>query len=451
MLKAANKLPTGTYTVTVGGGGSGNAQSGDYSGSNGSDSLFGGITSYGGGGGSGNAHTNSINGKSGGSGGGAHASYGNSAPRVGYVGGSTRPTGGSGVAGQGFSGGLAYDSSDVSGQVSGGGGGANTAGTEGGLNTGGNGGTGKVSYFSGSPTYYAGGGGGGVWNNGTPGSGGNGGGGTGGYSVSPTAGSTNSGGGGGGGNGIQAYYSLGAAGGSGIVIVRYLGSAKATGGTITSVNGYTVHTFTGTTTFTVSSESWNDLSGCGNNVTLTNGPTYISDHGGAILFDGVNDYVAGLANSFLYNSSQGTFEGWINTSTISGGGSYAGVYNIIIGKASGPDNAFGFSSLGSLKLRLNAVDLTANTIISLNTWYHVAATWSTGGMNLYLNGVLDGSNSNAQTWEPSTYPTQIARMYSGGAGGSFTGKIGLLRAYDRILTQTEITQNFNSSRRRFGL
>jgi hypothetical protein len=34
------------------------------------------------------------------------------------------------------------------------------------------------------------------------------------------------------------------AGGSGIVIVRYLGAQRATGGTVTSSGGYTIHTFT---------------------------------------------------------------------------------------------------------------------------------------------------------------------------------------------------------------
>jgi hypothetical protein len=40
-------------------------------------------------------------------------------------------------------------------------------------------------------------------------------------------------------------------GGSGKVVIRYPGSTKATGGTITTANGYTVHTFTsGPATFT---------------------------------------------------------------------------------------------------------------------------------------------------------------------------------------------------------
>ena len=63
-----------------------------------------------------------------------------------------------------------------------------------------------------------------------------------------TAGTTNTGGGGGGSDGSSTYVN-GAAGGSGIVIIRYLGIQAATGGTVTSSGGYTIHTFTGDGTF----------------------------------------------------------------------------------------------------------------------------------------------------------------------------------------------------------
>ena len=36
--------------------------------------------------------------------------------------------------------------------------------------------------------------------------------------------------------------------------------------------------------------TWTDLSGNGNNGTLTNGPTYSSANGGSLVFDGTNDY-----------------------------------------------------------------------------------------------------------------------------------------------------------------
>ena len=62
------------------------------------------------------------------------------------------------------------------------------------------------------------------------------------------AGTDNTGGGGGSSRG----HAVGAAGGKGIVIIRYAGSQVATGGTVTTSPGYTIHTFTGDGTFAIS-------------------------------------------------------------------------------------------------------------------------------------------------------------------------------------------------------
>jgi hypothetical protein len=223
-----------TYNVQVGGGGVAPSNSpAGQSGTNGSSSFFSAapsiLTAIGGGRGgneNGGAGAGTIAG-SGGSGGGAGSRYNSS-------------TVGQGTFGQGFNGGT--------GAFQGGGGGGGAAGS--GSNApstsnGGNGGAGIASTISGVLTYYAGGGGGGA--NFTPGTGGIGGGGNGANSTGQP-GSVNTGGGGGGSNGNR-----GGNGGSGIVIIRYSGPPIATGGTITSVGGDTIHTFTttGSSTFTV--------------------------------------------------------------------------------------------------------------------------------------------------------------------------------------------------------
>ena len=74
---------------------------------------------------------------------------------------------------------------------------------------------------------------------------------------------TGSGGGGGGYTDAPGYPTnrIGGAGGSGIVVVRYQiqatqsGTAKATGGSISYFGGKTIHTFTGSGTFTNTSDS----------------------------------------------------------------------------------------------------------------------------------------------------------------------------------------------------
>jgi hypothetical protein len=193
-----------SFTVTVGGGGSG----GSYSnGSKGNDSVFGPITSIGGGGGA------RVDGNPapGGSGGG-----GNYAPSA------TGQCGGeSGTAGQGYNGGKAQVNSG------GGGGGAGGCGWAGGGTNARQGGVGVTSSITGSAVTRASGGTGAA--NGSV----------------PSDNSTV-----GGGGSAKLDPNAGQNGNAGTVIIRYAGSQRGTGGTVTSSGGYTIHTFTSSGTYT---------------------------------------------------------------------------------------------------------------------------------------------------------------------------------------------------------
>jgi hypothetical protein len=219
-----------SYPITVGGGGAGTITT--AFGANGNNSILGiampsTSTSIGGGGGA-CAATNGANGigRNGGSGGGGS---GNSSTQA----------GGSGTAGQGNNGGT----SNATGSGAGGGGGATAVGGDGATGVGGNGGAGISSSISGSAVIYSSGGGGSGFF--TAGTGGTNAGNGGTLSVSPTSGTANLGGGGGG------YTTFGTAGngGSGVVIISYAGSQIATGGTVTSSGGNTIHTFYSSGTF----------------------------------------------------------------------------------------------------------------------------------------------------------------------------------------------------------
>ncbi len=214
-------------------------------------------------------------------GGGGGGSYGGG-PQNGYNGGSgggganqsssaNTGFGGTGTAGQGFNGGNSRcgGGGEVSGGGGGGAGGAGTNGTSsscGGCNarpyTPGNGGNGIQNSITGSPVWYAGGGGGG------------------GLGANPIPGNCTSGaqnihgtnglgggqasfGGGGQCKVVSGNFST-ESGGPGIVVVKYAGSPVATGGTITQVGGFTIHTFTSNGTFTVPAAAVaNNTSRCG--------------------------------------------------------------------------------------------------------------------------------------------------------------------------------------------
>lgn len=226
-------VSVGSTAVTVAAGGTGGAKANDSSGNgaNGNNSSFGSITAIGGGGG---RPQSGATGGSGGSGGG------------GSGGGSPAPgAGGSGTEGQGNAGASGGGSSAYRG---GGGGGSGSSATT-------DGGAGTAYSITGSSIFYAGGGGGGAYSTNTPGVGGSGSGGNGANQSTNGGngypGATNTGGGGGGAAG-STIGGVGGSGAGGVVIVSYpTGSLTATGGTITTSGGNTIHKFISNGTFTV--------------------------------------------------------------------------------------------------------------------------------------------------------------------------------------------------------
>ena len=235
LLSSSLALQGGTYSVIVGGGG---GPQGSGAPSSISNILIGTIQASGGGAGA-TGNGGSPQGANGGSGGGGAA-----------CGAGVCINPGQGISGQGFRGGSGVNYSSGCGA---GGGGAAAAGGDA---VAGNtpttaraGGNGRQSAIDGTLRFYAGGGGGGGNSQSFPpqfgGNGGSGGGGKGGGTSSrcgaAVAGTPNTGGGGG---GACRNSGEGAGGGSGVVIIRYAGTPKATGGTITQVDGFTIHKFT---------------------------------------------------------------------------------------------------------------------------------------------------------------------------------------------------------------
>jgi hypothetical protein len=459
VLQGSSVVGQQSYTITVGAGG---ASVGSISvqqsiqGNNGGNSSAFGFTALGGGGGGRYAH---IAGSSGGSGGGSG----------GFQSGSS--SGGAGTSGQGNAGGGSVGPRPRSFTGGGGGGGAGTAGetSTDALNTGGNGGSGIISYILGVPYYFGGGGGGGNYTDGSrPGNGGLGGGGggssntanvsgvgggsainnTSGGNGSPTGDPNNLGGNGaansGGGGGGNGHYGLSGAGGSGIVIVRYQGPQKAIGGTVTSVGGYTIHTFTtvGSTTFTPLVATNNstvlglsDLSGRGNFGTTVNSPTYSSANGGYFVFNGTNQYVT---SSFNTTSGQAvTYAGWLYSTETT-----ATYRNFVDSLTVNP--MIWWNTSGQIEFD---AALYTTPAVYRNQWVYVALSKPSGSSSpsYYVNGVLVGTGSAYTT--PAVTPTWFNRA----AAQTWKGNASNVQAYNRALSAAEISQNFNALRGRFGI
>jgi hypothetical protein len=202
-----------------------------------------------------------------------------------------------------------------------------------------------------------------------------------------------------------------------------------------------------------SGTTWSDLSGNGNNGTLVNGPAFDSGNGGSIVFDGTNDYVEVI--DFLPNNNDFTLTLWLNYSDLNP--SVTGIISTWDSNWKG----WGFAGRnGFFRSWINDGAAGGKDWVSLsevyNEWHLVTLRYkySTGTQSFYLDTTSYGSDSTIRPVSPSNL--QIGR---GGQTGtvqlnSYTYsncKISNLKIYNRVLTEQEITQNYNALKGRFGL
>lgn len=217
-----------------------------------------------------------------------------------------------------------------------------------------------------------------------------------------------------------------------------------------------------TPSYSRSGTTWYDVSLNGNNGTLTNGPTYSMDNGGIIVFDGTNDYI--------YTPIQNlerpcTFSTWFNFNSLTANGGW----NTFFGQDTSvniPRGRFYFQKAGGNveglvlnKINFSVVKTDGSVVVTngintvqTNTWYNYTATLTTSSISLYENGVLQNTTTNSDSFiTPNTTILLNAGYYGNGIVDYWPGKSNIFQIYNRALSATEVLQNYNAQKARFGL
>ena len=87
--------------------------------------------------------------------------------------------------------------------------------------------------------------------------------------------------------------------------------------------------------------------------------------------------------------------------------------------------------------------------ILLNTWYQIVVTYDGSTCNVYLNGTLYSTKTNAVYITPTS-----TNFYIGGSDEgikSWNGQMSIFRWYSRSLSASEVQANFNGNRNRYGI
>lgn len=220
-----------------------------------------------------------------------------------------------------------------------------------------------------------------------------------------------------------------------------------------------------------SGTTWTDLSGNGNNGTLLNEPTFETDRGGGIKFDGTNDEVNCGRGSSLAIANNVTCVVVVKWPTGYGGGLWQ---SLVTKRTPWAQNGRGDFILnwnpshlttGSLIMSYwpsAGVERTHRTVLTTNfnpnEWHHITAVWSQSGTStvqtLYKNGTQLSTGTTAGNIPASTdLDLRIGNLDNSYSGANEYGNctVALVQLYNRALSAAEITQNFNAFRGRFGI
>jgi hypothetical protein len=199
-----------------------------------------------------------------------------------------------------------------------------------------------------------------------------------------------------------------------------------------------------------SGTTWSDISRGGNNGTLVNGPTYNSANGGSIVFDGVDDYQTGNISNLGLNAN-GTFtvECTLKYNT------NAGTQNpITLTGISNNSIQIGLISGSPIIWKYGGTTVLTYTLPAAGTTYRISVSVTPTTVAVYINGILNNTNNS-----PVLQTGAITYLYNSAystlgtltPSSYFNGNIYQTSIYNRALSATEVLQNYNATKTRFGL
>ena len=200
---------------------------------------------------------------------------------------------------------------------------------------------------------------------------------------------------------------------------------------------------------------WYDVSGNSNNGTLNNLPISDSNSGGSFLFNGTSQYVGVANSSSLQIADTFTVSAWIKAADLSNrygvfstrANNTTGCWQFEVGTGSGGTGRVVLTGIGTF------IAESVNSVITTNTWYHITVVKvnnATQGATFYINGsAVSNVGTAAYTISNNSDEKRIAIGTS--SGQYFPGYIAQTLVYNRALSASEILQNYNATKTKFGI
>jgi hypothetical protein len=202
-----------------------------------------------------------------------------------------------------------------------------------------------------------------------------------------------------------------------------------------------------------------DLSGVGNNGTLTNSPTYSTTDGGIITFNGSNHYIyrGSVTNPPTTTFSMNVVAKFADTGA---GGRYVMALGRDIGTNGGMALiAYGYAGASNeliFELGSGFGRVSAGIVPTTGIWYDLTVTADGTTTKFYINGTLRNTGTQTTGQIASSPGLSIGSYLSAAippaaSSAWFNGNIASVKIYNRELSHADVTKNFRAHRTRFGL
>ena len=207
--------------------------------------------------------------------------------------------------------------------------------------------------------------------------------------------------------------------------------------------------------YTGSGTSCTDLSINSFNGELINSPPYTSSTNNKFFsFNGAtNSRLIRIPNSTLLDTQTPSVEVWIKTNATNQNGFW-----FEKGTVNTQYSLFQESTSIQWRMVLNGSlstfsNIAVNVGINTSSWFQVVGTFITGSRKLYVNGILKNSDSATGTIATNNGGMSIGAYggYSGGRSYYYDGNIAIVRVYNKELLASEVLNNYNALKGRFGL
>lgn len=214
--------------------------------------------------------------------------------------------------------------------------------------------------------------------------------------------------------------------------------------------------------YTGSGTTWTDLSASATNATLTNGPTYDTSNNGFLTFDGTNDYAV-VTNPSAMKVQNFTVSLWFYALTQNRAlvtladfdHTYPGNQGWVIQSEDSTTNRYYYLAYYTGSTFQPAGNFGAGKGVQIrnNAWQHLTFTKSGTSVVGYLNGVrtFSATAGSSTISYASVINFAISNTVNILETRYFKGNVATCQVYSRALSGSEVLQNFNATRVRYGV